>query len=83
MNKKLHYLGTALLFLAFVTVGITGIIKFQWFFPVTRYVYTVIPARTLSLIHDWAGISLVILAIIHIVFYWKVFANMVKGLFSK
>ncbi len=66
-------------------VIITGIIKFKTFlalFGVTIN-YAEIPIRLFSRIHDWAGIAMTILVIVHLIINWDWIAGTTKSLFKK
>ncbi len=34
-------------------------------------------------VHDWAGIIMIIFALIHVILYWKMFSCMTKNFFKK
>ena len=62
---------------AFVLVFTTGLIKFPGLLRSLGMDYRLI-APQVSPIHDWAGLSLGILIIIHIIIHWKWWASLVK-----
>jgi hypothetical protein len=78
MNKaKLNYFVDMLLAVAFVLVAITGILKFPGWFG-----YLQLPWRTLSKIHDWSGIAMAVLVLIHLILHWNWIVSMTKSIFK-
>ena len=79
MNKaKLNYFIDLLLAVAFILVAITGILKFPGWFG-----YLQLPWRTLSKIHDWSGITMAVLVLVHLVLHWNWIVSMTKSFFRK
>jgi hypothetical protein len=78
MNKaKLNYFIDLLLAVAFILVAITGILKFPGWFG-----YLQLPWRTLSKIHDWSGITMAVLVLVHLVLHWNWIVSMTKSMFK-
>lgn len=76
MNRnKLNLIIDLFAFIAFLVVAKTGLIiffflpsgvrqgRYQEFFGITKATY--------SNIHDWAGIIMIVLVIIHVVLHWR------------
>ncbi|MBN2042298.1 MAG: DUF4405 domain-containing protein [Candidatus Aenigmarchaeota archaeon] len=84
VNKaKLNYVIDVGLGISFLSVFITGIVKFpdflQYFGITRRY----IPVQGLSTIHDWSGIIMGILVLVHLVLHWKWIVCMTKSFFRR
>ena len=69
--------------IAFVLVVITGIFKWPSLLPALGIPYSAVPLAAFTYIHDWAGLILSILAIIHVVLHWKWIVAMTKKMFSR
>ena len=80
---RINYLIDCGLIISFLLSFITGIIKFpEW----TRYfgdVFLLIPASTLSKIHDISGIVLGLLVLSHLVLHRKWIVAMTKTTFGR
>jgi hypothetical protein len=77
MNKaKLNYFVDILLMVAFLLVVVTGILKFPGWFG-----YLHLPWRSLNKIHDWSGIAMAVLVLIHIILHWSWIVSMTKRIF--
>jgi len=70
-KDKLIYLVDIGLFISFILVAITGIIKFPGLLSVFGIGYGSIPISGLSKLHDWSGIAMSILVIIHLALHWN------------
>jgi hypothetical protein len=78
MNRaKLNYLIDLGLFITFILVALTGIIKFPLFGLGKIYF------KNMHLIHDWSGIVLTALVLIHLILHWRVIKSMTKSFFRK
>jgi len=79
MNKaKLNYFVDLLLLISFLLVAITGILKYPGWFN-----HLVLPWRTLSKIHDWSGVTIVLLVMVHLFLHWKWIVFMTKKIFLR
>ncbi len=79
MDKiKITYLVDVLLLIFFIFAGITSII---FFFPqIGKLGFS---GSDLSFVHRWAGILMVGLAILHVLFHGKMLIAMTKRIFVK
>ncbi len=59
------------LFISFILVAVTGVIKFPGLLSVFGMSYGDIPISGLSRLHDWSGIAMSILVIIHLAMHWN------------
>ena len=64
---------------------ITGIIKFKSFLALfgASIDYATIPIKLYSRIHDWAGLAMTVLVILHIILNWDWIVATTKGYFKK
>lgn len=72
-NKNiLYYIVNIPIFVSFILVFITGIIKFPGFLPFLGLSPIIVPLNEISFIHDWAGVTAVIFSFVHIALYfWR------------
>jgi hypothetical protein len=59
------------MFFVFLVLVVTGIIKFPEIQKYFLFIYNYLPTSKISIIHDWSGIVLLFLIIIHLVFKRK------------
>lgn len=89
MNKiKAKYIVDLITLLSFVITAITGVIIFLFLPPGegNRGIHSEFLGwgrHDWGVIHDWAGIIMIIFALIHVTMYWKMFACMTKNFFKK
>ncbi len=84
MNRSiLNYIIDVGLAITFLISAVTGIIKFPELTKYFRAVYLTIPARTLNFLHDWSGIVMTALVLVHIILHWKWIVAMTKKIFGK
>ncbi|MCJ7741114.1 MAG: DUF4405 domain-containing protein [Methanoregula sp.] len=80
---RLNYLIDCGLIITFLLSFITGIIKFpEW----TRYfsdVYLLIPASSVSKIHDISGLVMGLLVLAHLLLHWRWIVAMTKSIFVR
>jgi predicted ferric reductase len=86
-KNKLNFLVDFLALLSFLVTAKTGLIiffflpdgvrqgRYQEFFGIAKSTY--------SAIHDWAGIILIILVVIHLILHWQWIVCSIKNLFKK
>jgi cytochrome b subunit of formate dehydrogenase len=87
MNKlKINYVVDFLAFISFVITALTGL-ALKIFLPsgvrqgrLQEFIET--PKVTWLEIHDWAGILLVVLVIIHLILHWDWIVCMTKNVFK-
>jgi hypothetical protein len=78
MNRaKLNYFVDLGLFISFILVALTGIIKFPLFGLRKVYFWN------MHIIHDWSGIILTCLVLIHLILHWNWIVSMTKSFFRK
>jgi predicted ferric reductase len=86
-KNKLNFVVDFLALISFLVVAKTGLIilfflpdgvrqgRYQEFFGITKSTY--------SDIHNWAGVILIILVIIHVILHWQWIVCSIKNLFKK
>jgi hypothetical protein len=82
MVKKsdLNYIIDVLAFFAIIIVAVTGILKF----PNLANILGIHPLPLwIHPIHDWAGLSLALLMLLHIILHWKWLIAMTKNKLKK
>ena len=86
MSKKLTmYVVDVGLILTFLAVTITGIIKFRSFWSLFGMKLTFADATwgILRTIHDWSGITMAILVLVHLILNWSWIVETTKEYFSR
>lgn len=79
MNRgKINYWIDVGLFISFLIVALSGIIKFPGW-----GLYQVFGFNNISRWHDWSGIALVILVFLHLILHWNWIVGMTKNIFRK
>lgn len=82
-KAKINYIVDVLLGISFLMVSITGIIKFP---RIIRYIglrHKDIPIGTISSIHDWSGLIMVMLVLVHLILHFNWIVCMTKNIFFK
>jgi len=80
VRKPINLVVDIVLLIAFLLVVITGIIKFPGFLPFLGVNPLMIPLNELSFIHDWSGILLFGLVIIHLALHFSWMVSTTKTL---
>ena len=70
-RNQIGYIINGTLFLVFIFSLVTGIIKFSGLFRLFGINYSTLPTYYINLIHDWAGIALIVIIFFHIIFNWQ------------
>jgi hypothetical protein len=72
MDKtKINYFIDVCLAIALCSVALTGILKFPGLLSGLGISRTSLPMGTISKVHDWSGIALASLVLIHLVMHWQ------------
>jgi len=84
-KQNVKYVVDLVTFLSFIVTAITGLVIFFFLPSGVRQgrlqEFLGIQKASWSLVHDWAGIIMIIFALIHVIFYWKMFVCMTKNFF--
>ncbi|MBN1175477.1 DUF4405 domain-containing protein [Candidatus Woesearchaeota archaeon] len=76
MNKATKlYIVDMILAISFILAGITGVIKMPGWFNIKPEIL-----KPLMIIHDWSGIAMVALVLVHLIQHWKWIVAMTKRL---
>jgi hypothetical protein len=67
--------------ISFIIAGITGIAKMPQLLP--KLGLSISTIITMSWLHDWAGVAMVVLAAIHVALHWKWIVAMTKRLWVR
>jgi len=85
MNEaKLNYWVDVGLALSFFICFITGLIKWPGLIKIIgTSTYKILHVKNISLFHDWSGLIMGLLVLIHLVLHWKWIVGMTKKIFKK
>ncbi len=84
MDKpKLNYLVDIGLFISFLIVGITGLLKFPGFLHLFGLRLRDLPVIQLSNLHDWSGLLMVALVALHLFLHRQWIVAMTFSSFKK
>ena len=86
-SAKVNFWVDFFIFLSFLATAFTGIILF-FFLPggIRQGGYQVflgMVKRTWTVIHNWAGLIMIVLVIVHVILHWNWIVCMTKGIFCK
>jgi len=81
MKKKtvINYWIDVGLLISFVLVFITGIVKWPSLVRNSGFIRS-LPLKSLSILHDWSGLIMGLLVIIHLILHWRWMVMMTKRL---
>lgn len=80
MDKiKINYFVDALMLIAGLLCGLTGILKLDLLLSLKLYQF--INYKSLSFVHDWSGVALVLLIILHLILHLNWIKCMTKSIF--
>ena len=72
MNRnKINFVLNILLIIVFAVVAVIGILKFPGLIPYFGMSYMLLPIGDLSTLHDWLGMTLIVLIIVHVSINWR------------
>ena len=82
-RNKLKFLVDTGMAISFLAVALTGLFKWPTLSIKFLWIYRVISFRFMSRIHDWSGVILALLVLIHLILNWAWIKCMFLGLFKK
>jgi cytochrome b subunit of formate dehydrogenase len=82
-NLIIKYVIDIGLAVAFLLNVITGILKFPALTSYFKFVFRSISSYNLALIHDWSGIALVVLVLVHLILNFRWIVGMTKFIFKR
>ncbi len=85
MNRaKLNYWIDVGLAISFFTCFITGLIKWPGLIKlIGTSAYKILHIENISLLHDWSGLIMGLLVLIHLALHWKWIVSVTKNIFGK
>lgn len=84
MNKNIiKYIVDIGLVISFILVFLTGLAKFPQFYDYIRFIYNIIPRYTLSAVHDWSGLTMGALVLIHLILNFRWMICMTQNIFRR
>ena len=85
MDKlKLNYFVDVALAISFFACFITGLIKWPGLIKVIgTSAYRILHVRNISILHDWSGLVMGLLVLVHLVLHWKWMVAMTKNIFKR
>ncbi|MBD3312823.1 DUF4405 domain-containing protein [Candidatus Woesearchaeota archaeon] len=82
-KNTINYIVDMLLAVSFLSVALTGLIKFKQIFRLTGIGYEGLPIYEISVIHDWSGLVMALLVVVHIALNWSWIVCTTKDLFLR
>ena len=83
-NLKLNYLVNIGLVISFFICFITGLIKWPGIIKIIGIsAYEILHFRNISLFHDWSGLIMGLLVLVHLVLHWNWIVSVTKSFFKK
>jgi hypothetical protein len=71
-----------LMTLVFITIATTGLLKFRELFRILNISQTNLPMAQISRLHDWSGLTFVVLIIVHLVIKRRWMMLLIKDIFE-
>ena len=71
------------LFLSFLAVALTGMFKLRFIYPLFGLERSDQLMRNLSTLHDWSGVVLSLLVLIHLILHWTWIKEVSEIIFKK
>lgn len=81
-RSKINYFIDVMMAIDFILLFATGILKFARLFPHIGLRNAILPMSSISLVHDWSGITLGILIMLHLALHCRWLCAMTKGFFG-
>lgn len=71
--------------ISFLIVALTGIFKFSGFreFIGVSLAYRDPPMPLISALHDWSGVVMAVIVLVHLILNWEWIVGMTKGFFVR
>ena len=81
-RNKIKYVINLGLLITFCSSLITGLTKFPGLLHYFRIEIKLLPLQQINTVHDWSGIILIYLVLMHLLFNWKWLVAMTKRIFG-
>ena len=78
VSIKLNYVIDFLLGLSFFVVAVTGVIKMPLVSRVLGLNYSFLNSIGFNFVHDWSGIVMIFLVVVHLVLHWNWIVSMTR-----
>ena len=82
-KEKIKYWIDVGLIISFIGVFVTGIFKFYPLRNTFMKVFEIIPKELMRTIHDWSGVTMGLLVLVHLILNWKWLTYETINLFKK
>ena len=82
-RKTVTQVTTILLLISTIICVITGLIKWPGLITGVGLTYRQVPLALITNLHDWSGLSMTILAVLHVLQFKGMFRRMVRGLIQR
>ena len=83
-NLKLDYWVDVGLAISFFICFFTGLIKWPGLIKIIgASAYKILHVRNISLLHDWSGLIMGLLVLIHLILHWRWIVAVTKNIFKK
>jgi len=83
-NLKLNYLVNVGLLVSFIICFFTGLIKWPGLIKIMGpSAYNFLRVGNISLLHDWSGLIMGLLVLVHLVLNWKWMVSVTKNLLKR
>ncbi len=81
-NLKLNYFVDVGLAISFFICFITGLIKWPGLIKVIgTSAYRILHVRNISILHDWSGLIMGLLVLVHLILHWGWIVSVSKSIF--
>jgi cytochrome b subunit of formate dehydrogenase len=71
------------LLVTFLITAVTGILKFPGFLNLLGISMRKMPMPTITVLHDWGGLAMTLLVLIHIILHMKWIIAVTRGFFKR
>jgi hypothetical protein len=83
ITQRLQYIVDVLMAVSFLTCSITGVVKFPGLLHSIHINPRRLPMDLFTIVHDWSGIVICLLVLVHLILHWKWIVHMTKTTFEK
>lgn len=84
MKPKINYVVDVIMAVFFLITAVSGLVLFYYYkFDVSGPTILGVPRETWSFMHNWGGIILIALILLHFIFHWKWLSSMTGSMFGK
>lgn len=80
-RRNLLYAVNMGMLISFLLCAVTGIVKWPGLIPMLGLDYRSLPFAAITLLHDWSGLLLCLLAVLHVGMHWNWMTLMTRRIF--